>query len=128
MRNPRGMTMIELLMVMLIVGLVAGVAVPRYYKAKERAFISSMKSDLRNFAVAEESYFYDFSVYTPDVVVLESRGLQKSEDVTIEVNEATAVGWAATGRHAETLLQCYLFVGTAGPVGSALEEGALSCN
>ncbi|NIM48893.1 MAG: hypothetical protein GTO22_06470 [Gemmatimonadales bacterium] len=120
--------MIEMLMVMLIVGLLAGVAVPRYHKAKERVFLSTMKSDLRNFAVAEESYFYDFGVYTPDLGILESRGMQRSEDVTIEVNEATAVGWAATGRHAGTLLRCYLFVGAAGPVGAAVMEGALSCN
>ncbi len=122
-----GMTFVELMMVIVIIGLLSTLVIPKLRGGQERAFVSSMKSDLRNFAVAEESYYYDFATYAGASGVLESRGFQTSTGVTITITEATAVGWSAAVAHAGTLVGCYLFVGDAAPVGAASEEGRVSC-
>src|SRR5438874_7230109 len=45
--NRTGFTLIELLIVVVIIGLLAAIAIPKFANTKEKAYIASMKSDLR---------------------------------------------------------------------------------
>ena len=62
--NRKGFTLIELLIVVVIIGILAAIAIPKFANTKEKAYLASMKSDLRNMATVEEGYFSDFQVYT----------------------------------------------------------------
>lgn len=129
-RSPRsttGFTLIELLISLVVVGLLAAIAMPRLSATKARGFLATMRSDLRNFAAYEESYFYDASVYTPDLAELQTRGFRSSDGVTIIVLEATASGWSATVDHPLVAEQCGLFIGSAAPAGPAVDEGEIVC-
>ena len=64
MLNRKGFTLIELLIVVVIIGILAAIAIPKFANTKEKAYLATMKSDLRNLITAEESYFGDFTVYT----------------------------------------------------------------
>ena len=66
MRNTtrKGFTLIELLIVVVIIGILAAIAIPKFANTKEKAYLASMKSDLRNMATVQEGYFSDFQVYT----------------------------------------------------------------
>lgn len=126
---PRdGFTLIELMVVVVIVGLLAVIAGPQFANARQRTYVAVMKADLRNFVSAEESYFYDFSVYTSDPATVQQRGFETSKDVTLQVNEATSSGWSATTSHVGTATECYIFMGSAAPVGSATSEGLVTCS
>jgi len=114
-------------MVVTILGLLASIAVNRLTSSRDRSFVTVMKSDLRNFAVAQESYFYDYSVYTGDLAALEARGFQLSPGDSLAINEATVLGWSATTQHMNTTVRCYVFVQGAAPVGTATKEGHISC-
>ncbi len=114
-------------MAMTIVALLAAIVVPQYRGLRERGYVTMLKSDIRNLAVIEESYFYDVTGYTADLGVLSARGLVTSPNVVIQVREATAIGWSVTASHSATLRQCHLFVGFAAPVGSASEAGRIDC-
>ena len=63
----RGFTLIELLIVVVIVGILATIAIPKFTNTKGKAFAVTLKADLRNLSVAEESYFYNNAVYTSTV-------------------------------------------------------------
>ena len=128
MLNRKGMTIIELVLVMMIIGLLAMIAMPRLGHMKDRALIANMKHDLRTFAMHQESYYYDRASYTDDIDALAAGGYSASANVTISVNEATILGWSATAEHSESLVQCNLFVGDASPVGAATMEGSLECS
>ena len=125
--NRYGFTLIEMLMVVVIVGLLTAISIPRIQAVRGRAFVAAMKSDLRNFAVAEESYFYDFQNYAGDMATLQARGHGTSPGVSVLINEATPTGWSATVSHVGTVVRCYLFTGAAAPVGAATEDGLLRC-
>lgn len=122
----RGFTLIELLMVLVIIGLLASVLVPRFANSRERAFVGAMKSDLRNLASAEEEYFYDYQSYT--VTVANLAGFRPSTGVAVTVHQAHEGGWSASTTHTNTTKICSLFVGNAAPVAPAGVEGQVACN
>ena len=127
MRRRTGFSLIELVMAMTIVVLLAALARPRLNRLTERSTIASMRADVRNLAVLEESYFYDHAVYTSDLGLLASRGFVGTLGVQLQIPEATNVGWSVSASHARTLQQCHLYVGTAAPVGTATEDGRVHC-
>jgi prepilin-type N-terminal cleavage/methylation domain-containing protein len=61
--NRKGFTLIELLIVVVIIGILAAIAIPKFSNTKEKALVSGMKSDLRNYASAQESYYADYTTY-----------------------------------------------------------------
>ncbi len=60
MRPRPGFTIIELLIVVVIIGILAAIAVPKFANTKEKAYVASMKADLRNLVSSEEGYLVDF--------------------------------------------------------------------
>jgi prepilin-type N-terminal cleavage/methylation domain-containing protein len=126
--DRKGFTLAELMVSVVIVGLLTAIVLPRLSMAKDRGFVATMQSDLRQFAAHEESYFYDNGVYTSNLGLLAAGGFLQSAGVTITVAEATATGWAATASHSQSSgVECALFNGTAAPVGASTEEGVIAC-
>jgi type II secretory pathway pseudopilin PulG len=115
-----------MLMVVVIIGILVTVMVPRFANTKEKALDAMMKSDLKNLASAEEAYYYDYSTYTSSFAGMPS--FQPSVGVTLTINEATQAGWSATAANTGAVRRCYLYVGSAAPVGAATQEGQVACN
>lgn len=126
MNSRNGFTLIELLMVVVIIGLLAAIAIPKFTNTKEKAYIAAMKTDLRNLATAEEAFFYDSAKYS--VNFAQMNNFAPTVGVALTVNEATAKGWSATAISVNTARRCYVFSGTAVPIGSATLEGNISCS
>lgn len=55
----RGFTLIEVLVVLVVLGILSGIAISRFVRTKESAYVASMKADLRNFALYEQNYLMD---------------------------------------------------------------------
>src|SRR5690349_12323688 len=60
----KGFTLIELLIVVVIIGILAAIAIPKFANTKSKAYVTAMKSDLRNLVTAEEAFFSDSTYYT----------------------------------------------------------------
>lgn len=63
LHGESGFTLIELLVVVAIIGILAAIAIPQFAAYRKRGYEAQVKSDLRNAAVAEESYFAQNSTY-----------------------------------------------------------------
>lgn len=128
MNKPRksGFTLIELLIVVVIIGILAAIAIPKFASMKGQAFLAAMRSDLRNLATAQESYYYSTNAYSSNLGQL---NFVPSAGVTLTVPEATAGGWSASATHtslgAET---CTVYFGTAAAIAPATLEGRITCN
>ena len=125
MSRLRGFTLIEMLMVIVIIGILVTVLIPRFATSREKAFVTAMKSDLRNLATAEESYFYDNDSYSPDLTRLPA--FNATNGVTVTIAAATQTGWSASASSVNSSQQCYLFVGNMGFLGAATQEGLVAC-
>jgi prepilin-type N-terminal cleavage/methylation domain-containing protein len=127
--NRKGFTLIELLIVVVIIGILAAIAIPKFANTKEKAYIASMKSDLRNLVTAEEAFFAD-SVKYANVAMLGTNfattsgvGVAPGAPLAITV---TTDGWYATVGHSTTAKTCAIYVGSTSTA-PANKEGEPKC-
>ena len=101
MRDEKGFTLIELMIVIAIIGILAAIAIPQFSAYRKRSYNASANADLRNAATAQEAYFVDESTYTGTVGALEgaSYGLFTTDNVTVGIDAADTDGYTMTARH-----------------------------
>ena len=113
-RRRAGFTLIELVVSVVVIGVLAGVAIPRYSASKDQAHVAAMKADLHNAANLEEQYASDnggkyFSgVATPTEAL---NGFKPSEKITVTFTafSADAISgdqYYVTVRHSQSPNSC----------------------
>jgi type IV pilus assembly protein PilA len=129
MRNNRGgFTLIEILIVVVIIGILAAIAIPKFASTKEKSYVAVMKSDLRNLAVAQEAYNADNNTYYAGVIPSPALIYNPSSGVTVTITAGTGSGWGATAAYlVGTTRTCALFYGNATPPAPATAEGQVAC-
>lgn len=123
MRDRDSFTLIELLIVVVIIGILASIAIPKFSSTREKAYFAAMKSDLKNLASQQEIYYSDTYEYTNVVVSL---GHVSSSGVNSTIIGGTD-GWSATTTHAALAATdgCAIYYGNAAAVslGTAVPIG-----
>ena len=112
-RTPRthGFTIIELLIAMVIIGVLAAIAIPKFDFSKKRGYRSALQSDLRNLITKQEMYHGDSLTYTTNTLAFPDL---QSTGTTIYINFADTRGWGATAAHAGLPGEhCGVYFGTA---------------
>jgi len=115
--NKKGFTLIELLIVVVIIGILAAIAIPKFANTKEKAYVASMKADLRNLVTAQEAYFADNTAY--GTVAMSGTACQLaggntyscSAGVSVTGTANAGLGWQATATHTSTTQTCIIYVG-----------------
>lgn len=108
-----GFTLIELLIVMIILAVLAGIVIPRFFGTKERALVATLRSDLRNLTTAQAAYLDDNQTYASTLVALEEL-FSPSAGVAVRIDSATTTGWGATAAHPGAGPVCAVAVSDAG--------------
>ena len=127
LRNRKGFTLIELLIVVVIIGILAAIAIPKFANTKSKAYVTAMKSDLRNLVTAEEAFFSDSSYYTGTVASLK---YQNSTGVNPPGITTGSGLWSATVTHTQLqtpLVTCGVAVNTTNPIVGTAAEGEPVC-
>ncbi len=117
-RTRKGFTLIELLIVVVIIGILAAIAIPKFANTKEKAYVTAMKSDLKNMVSAAEAFFSDTDTYTGYDAGVGSSG------VTLTFTGGDR-GWTADASHNNTDITCTIAVGDQVAVGDP--EGEPTC-
>jgi prepilin-type N-terminal cleavage/methylation domain-containing protein len=124
----RGFTLIELLIVVVIIGILASIAIPKFANTKEKAIVTAMRSDLRNLAGTQETYWTDNNVYYGGVVPDPAFNYRPSNGVTVTIVSATSAGWSAQAQAPGLTGQsCMIFYGAAPPIPPATVDAAVAC-
>lgn len=125
-KQQNGFTLVELLVIMVIIGILAAIALPKLTGARDKAFVASMESDLRNLSSSQELYHADHQVYTDDLAAITAR---VSQGVTIDVVEFNNTSWSAVATHAGTPRTCAVFNGDdVAAVAPATTQGVITCD
>ena len=121
-RKTKGFTLIELLIVVVIIGVLAAIAIPKFGNTREKAYVASMKADLRNLTTYEESFAADsagayFGGTAAGTTALQ--GFLPSQNVTVTVTAVAGppASWSASATHSSTPKTC-----------SSSATGLISCS
>ncbi|HEX2781708.1 MAG TPA: prepilin-type N-terminal cleavage/methylation domain-containing protein [Gemmatimonadaceae bacterium] len=121
----RGFTLIELLIVVVIIGILAAIAIPKFSNTKEKAYVTAMKSDLRNLVNAEEAFFADSVKYTATMTQLSFRPSAGVWTPTITVG---AGFWTASVTHTQLPgKNCQIAVNTSNLLVPGAGDGEPAC-
>ena len=116
-----GFTIVELLITMTLVSILAAITWLQVEGINARAYRSSVQSDLRSMALAQELYFQENMQYGDDVDDLEV--YIPTDGVNITMTHADRQGFAATANHqALGGVTCGYFTGTV-PAGAGDPAG-----
>lgn len=94
--NATGFSLLELLVVVAIIGLLAAIAIPQFLSYRARAVDSQMKSDLKNAALAMDSYFAEKKVYPTSVAAIVSVGFNQTDGVALTIALTTPSSFTIT--------------------------------
>jgi type II secretory pathway pseudopilin PulG len=114
--------------VVVIIGLLSAMAIPKFAATKTQARMAEMRSDLHNLATAQEAYASDNNAYYAGAVPNAALLYSPSQGITITITEGTASGWSAIASTVYTSRTCAMFVGIATAVAPAVEAGQIACS
>ena len=125
-----GFTLIELLVVIIIIGILAAIAIPVFLNQRKKGYDAQAKSDLRNFATAEETHLTDAGAYG-DANAINTDGVKMSSDnVIVILGTAAAKGFCAYSHNANSA-NYFVYdsnVGGLAAAGVTTVPTAASCN
>jgi type IV pilus assembly protein PilA len=107
----KGFTLIELLIVVVIIGILAAIAIPKFANTKEKAYVASMKSDLRNLVTAQEAYYSDNNQLYAQSTTNLGTNYKASTGITVVIGGVSATGWQATATTTLTAITCFIDLG-----------------
>lgn len=125
--NRRGFTLIEIVIAVLLIGILATIAVPKFQAHKRQAHVAAAISQLRHLQQAQEHHYLEADSYAATVGALPD--LQVASKIPIVIVAGTQMGWSATARYRETTVVCAIFYGTAPipPPATPADDGEPVC-
>lgn len=78
-----GFTLVEILVVIVVIGLLAAIAIPQFMIYRSKAIDAQMKSDLRNASIAIEAYYAKQTVLPASLAETAGYGFQSTDGVTL---------------------------------------------
>jgi prepilin-type N-terminal cleavage/methylation domain-containing protein len=109
-----GFTLIEILVVIIVIGILAAIAILHLSPLKDKGYTTSLVEDLRNLETAEEAYFIEYATYTPS---LPSANYMPTTGNSYSITAATITGWSATASTSHAMASspssCHIASGSA---------------
>ncbi len=109
-----GMTLLELLVVVAVIGILAAISIQEVNNYRRRAIDASMRSELRNAAMAMESYYGEFLEYPASLASILLVGYRNTASVTLTVNITSPNSYTLTAARPAGTQPSFTFDSTTG--------------
>ncbi|MFZ5850437.1 MAG: prepilin-type N-terminal cleavage/methylation domain-containing protein [Actinomycetota bacterium] len=95
--KEEGFTLIELLVVIIIIGILAAIAIPVFLNQRKKGWDAQAKSDARNLATLEETYFTDNNKYQVATTLATATTALQDYKPSATVQDVVIKNYAADG-------------------------------
>ncbi|HEY5543137.1 MAG TPA: prepilin-type N-terminal cleavage/methylation domain-containing protein [Candidatus Binatia bacterium] len=112
--SNQGFTLLELIVVVAVLGILAAIAVQQFQIHRARAIDASMRSDLKNAALAMESYYGEFLSYPATETAIVIVGYRKTSGVTLSISVPTPSTFSLTASRPHGSQPSFTFDSTTG--------------
>jgi len=92
--DDSGFSLVEILVVVIIIGMLAAIAIPVFLNQRKKAAASSMQADLRSVALEMETYFINTRVYP---TVASASGTVTVGTTLVKLSKGNTIGSTMTG-------------------------------
>lgn len=100
----RGLTLIELMIVIAIIGVLASIATPAYQDYVEKARVAQAITDISSICVKIEAYWQDARAYPPDLAAVGAGGMLDPWDNAYQYADLTLNGSTGKARKDRNLV------------------------
>jgi type IV pilus assembly protein PilA len=83
--TAHGFSLVEILIVIAVISVLAAIAIAQFTGYRTHAFDAQMKTDLKNAAVAMESYYAEYKVYPATVAAISTAGFRQTTGVGLVI-------------------------------------------
>ena len=118
MKMRRGFTLVELMIVIVVIGILASIAIPRFQHAQDSAREASCRCNLRVLGTAESIYYGLYDAYTLNVNDLDV--VQENASLLVCPQDKSAYGFGAPAG-ADYSISCQMAVSH-----GSIEDGVCS--
>jgi prepilin-type N-terminal cleavage/methylation domain-containing protein len=112
--SNQGFTLLELIVVVAVLGILAAIAMQQFQIHRARAIDASMRSDLKNAALAMESYYGEFLSYPVTEAAILLVGYRKTSGVTLSISVPTPSTFSLTASRPNGSQPSFTFDSTTG--------------
>ena len=126
MKNHRAFSLVELIIVVVIIGILAAIAIPKFSSVKQKGYKTQAIAELQSLKTAEETFFTDSNRYG---ALTELSGFSHTSSVGMPTVSPSTSYWQATVTHPQIpAMTCAIAVATVNSVASSAGEGEPRCN
>jgi type IV pilus assembly protein PilA len=112
--SAAGFTLLELIIVVAVLGILVAIALQQFQLHRARAVDASMRSDLKNAALAMESYYSEFLSYPGTEAAILLVGYRKTNGVSLAINVTTPSTFTLTASRPHGSQPSFTFDSTTG--------------
>ena len=112
--GEQGFTLLELIIVVAVLGVLVAIALQQFSLYRSRATDAAMRSDLKNAALAMESYYGEFLDYPASVNALRLVGYRNTNGVTLTINVSSPSSFSVTAAMPNGTQPSFTFDSTTG--------------
>lgn len=112
--GEQGFTLLELIVVVAVLGVLVAIALQQFSLYRSRATDAAMRSDLKNAALAMESYYGEFLDYPVSVNALQLVGYRRTNGMTLTINVSSPSSFSVTAAMPNGTQPSFTFDSTTG--------------
>ena len=106
----------EILVVIAVLGILSAIAIQQYNTYRSRGVDTQMKADLKNAALAMESYFFQFRSCPSFLAKLILLGFRQTEGVTLNITLVNPSAYTLTASKPNGTQASFIYSSTTGQI------------